>query len=127
MPDNPSLDRDDTDGAGPENVNLGQPENVCYEIGVHYWAAHGFGNSFATVRIYLYGTLAFEASHVELTPKAMWWVTSLCLPPAGASLVAKNVCAGTFDPCKTADDCSGGQACGPRIKSDYVNPSFPPP
>lgn len=50
--DDPSRDRDDTDGAGPENLNLVVPQNgVTYGIGVHYWSDHGFGDAYATVRI----------------------------------------------------------------------------
>ena len=125
--DNPGLDRDDTDGAGPENVNLNQPENVCYEVGVHYWADHGFGKSFGTLRMYLYGNLVFEVSDVELVAHDMWWVTSLCWPPAGTVPEAKHVCAGTVQACDSPADCTGGRACGLRIAPNYVNPNFPTP
>ncbi len=65
--DDPSLDRDDTDGAGPENLNLAQPEDgLTYLIGVHYWNDHGFGASHATVRVYVHGALAYQASE-EMT------------------------------------------------------------
>ncbi len=61
--DNPSLDRDDTDGAGPENINLATPEDgMGYRVGVHYWNDHGFGDSLATVRVFVKGALVFEAS-----------------------------------------------------------------
>jgi hypothetical protein len=125
--DNPGLDRDDTDGAGPENVNLDLPEDVCYELGVHYWSDHGFGKSAATVRIYLYGTLAFETTNVELAPADLWWVTSLCWPLGGAVPQPKKTCAGTVEACETAADCTAGRACAPRITPNYENPFFPLP
>ncbi|MDX9719789.1 MAG: choice-of-anchor D domain-containing protein [Myxococcota bacterium] len=57
----PSLDRDDTNGEGPENVNLDNP-NACawYAIGVHYFDDKGLGSSYATVRVYINGQLRFE-------------------------------------------------------------------
>lgn len=79
--DDPSLDRDDTDGAGPENVNLELPEEgKAYAIGVHYWDDHGFGASYATVRVYIYSQLVFEAKELQLVSKDMWWVGSLAWP-----------------------------------------------
>jgi hypothetical protein len=50
--DDPSLDRDDTDGAGPENVNRNGPINGdTYRIGAHYWNDHRFGPSLVTIRV----------------------------------------------------------------------------
>ncbi|MCB9729215.1 MAG: choice-of-anchor D domain-containing protein [Deltaproteobacteria bacterium] len=61
--DDPGLDRDDTDGAGPENLNLSIPEaGLAYRVGVQSWADHGFGASVATVRVFIYGELTYEAS-----------------------------------------------------------------
>ncbi|MCA9562279.1 MAG: hypothetical protein KC561_02260, partial [Myxococcales bacterium] len=61
--DDPSLDRDDIDGRGPENINLDNPQDdQVYSIGVHYFDDHGYGRSEATVRIYLSGTLVYEGS-----------------------------------------------------------------
>ncbi len=66
--DNPSLDRDDTDGAGPENINLNLPEDgMVYRVGVHYWNDHGFGVSSVTVRIYVFGSLKHEISGLEMS------------------------------------------------------------
>ena len=71
--DNPRLDRDDTDGAGPENLNVEKPEqNVRYQVGVHYWNDWGYGNAFTTVRVYIYGVLRDQWENVELRNDDMW-------------------------------------------------------
>ena len=102
----PGLDRDDTDGAGPENINLDGPEDgAVYPIGVHNWDDHGYGNSFATVRVYVYNVLVYEAANVELQSKDMWCVASLAWP------------SGEITPC--LDD-----AGGPHITPDYRHPMF---
>lgn len=74
--DNPSLDIDDTNGAGPENINLNNPEPITYHIGVHYWNHWGFGDSTATVRIYIDGSLAYERSRL-IRNLEFWHVASL--------------------------------------------------
>lgn len=75
--DNPSLDIDDVDGAGPENINLDNPaDGLLYIVGVHYWNDWGFGESTATVRIYLDGILSYAASR-ELRNGEFWEVASI--------------------------------------------------
>ena len=75
--DNPGLDRDDTDGAGPENINLNIPEVMTYRVGVHYWNDHGYGPAYATVRVYIYSQLVFEAADMKLKDKDMWEVCTI--------------------------------------------------
>lgn len=69
--DDPSLDIDDINGAGPENVNLDLPENTDvlgapYLVGVHYYnssdrvTGFDYGASFATVRIFINGELSWD-------------------------------------------------------------------
>ncbi len=124
--DNPSLDRDDTDGAGPENLNLDMPENGArYKVGVHYWKDHGFGPSLATVRVYIFGVLVFETRDIELLVRDMWTVTEIEWPPApGESPELAKVCEGTTQVCMTNSDC-GASRCGLRITPDYVHPWIP--
>lgn len=55
--DNPMLDRDDTDGAGPEVISIERPEALTYRVGVHYWNDWAYGEAFATVRIFWGGVL----------------------------------------------------------------------
>jgi hypothetical protein len=37
--DNPTLDIDDTNGAGPENINLAHPEAITYDVAALYFRA----------------------------------------------------------------------------------------
>jgi hypothetical protein len=85
--DDPGLDRDDTDGAGPENINLDIPENVLYRVGVHYWNDHGFGPAYATVRVYIYAQLVFEVSDVQLVNSDLWEVCTIDWPSGKTSPV----------------------------------------
>ena len=79
--DDPGLDLDDTDGAGPENLNLNVPEDgVTYRVGVHYWNDHKFGPSYATLRVYLYGELAWEQTGVKLFYHDMWEAVTIEWP-----------------------------------------------
>lgn len=76
--DDARLDRDDTDGAGPENLNVVTPEDsVTYSVGVHYYDDHGFGPAFATIRIYIFGELKAEFGHVELASDDFWRVATI--------------------------------------------------
>ncbi len=81
--DDPSLDLDDTNGWGPENMNLQLPENgVDYGVGVHFWDAHGFNSNSptkATVRIYCLGTLKATFDQ-QMNQCEMWWVTQVKWP-----------------------------------------------
>jgi hypothetical protein len=72
--DDPTLELDDTDGAGPENLNLAEPEDMAYAVGVNYANDHGFGPSYATVRVFLYGSVTFELAKVKMNPLDMWYV-----------------------------------------------------
>lgn len=76
--DNPSLDLDDSDGAGPENLNMNGPEEVTYTVGVHYWRDPAkFGNVQATVRVFIYGVLVLETKPTELTKFDFWEVATI--------------------------------------------------
>jgi len=50
--DDPSLDLDDTNGFGPENINIDVPEDGTFRVGVHGWSGRGQ----VTVRIYCGGS-----------------------------------------------------------------------
>ena len=103
--DDPGLDRDDTDGAGPENINLDIPEHVVYRVGVHYWNDHGYGPAYATLRVYIYGQLEFEVADIRLIGGAMWSACTIEWPSGEVEL--------------TTDEHGN-----PRIMPDYVNPWF---
>jgi len=70
--DNPSLDQDDTDGYGPENITLEQPyEQGIYQYKVHYWNDYGHGPSIATVIVWINDVKVAEYSK-EMSNNEVW-------------------------------------------------------
>jgi hypothetical protein len=79
--DDPSLDIDDVDGWGPENINLNNPEpDTRYAVGVHYFSDHGYSVSFATIRIFIGGVLRAEYSRQRLIDQEFWYVADIDWP-----------------------------------------------
>ena len=59
--DDPNMLLDDTDGAGPEIIAINKPENdTTYSIAVHYWNDNGYGDSLASIKVWIDGQLAAE-------------------------------------------------------------------
>jgi len=108
--DNPRLDLDDTEGFGPENINLSRPQSGSFRVGVHYYCDDGLGASRATVRIFCNGTLAFEtAPPMNLPTTAFFWevatiqwpgctITPLNLTRQLSGLPPQGGCTGFFGP-----------------------------
>ena len=76
---NPSLMRDDREGIGPETINIDTPNPGIYRIFVHYYP--NFMNDSEptrnTLRVYLDGVVAFEASRVLLEAESVWAVADV--------------------------------------------------
>lgn len=128
--DDPSLDLDDTDGAGPENANLDAPEGsaadpIWYAIGVHYWNPQSFGVSTASVFVYVQGSLVMQSAKVPLKGLDMWYVGKVHWPNALSGGTAP-----VFTPClQSGNACTGAgklwQATGtPCITPCYENKAF---
>ncbi len=79
----PSLDIDDTDGAGPENINHSGPDNLTYRTGVYYYSDRGLGGSYATVRIYVRGQLEYEYKAKHLEENGTFWDVATISWPSG--------------------------------------------
>ena len=78
---NPTLDLDDVQGFGPENVNIEAPtDGATYKVSVHYWSDDGLGSTTATIRIYLSGQLQFEAAQSLNTTGRTWDVADIAWP-----------------------------------------------
>ena len=111
LPDDPALDRDDTDGAGPENVNLDAlVAGRVYRVGVHNWDDHGFGFSYPRLKCYVWGSLVFdsdlEALGTKMYPCDLWEAVEIHWP--------QGIVMAVLDP-------DGSR----KITHDYGNPSFP--
>jgi len=106
--DNPSLDRDDTHGGGPENISLVIPESdVTYTIGVHYWNDWSHGVADATVRVRHFGELVYEQTLLDMVRLDMWCVGRIhwpipevepCAPEGEPELVTPNYVNTFFQP-----------------------------
>ena len=75
------MDIEDTDGWGPENISLAEPQDGhTYRIGVHYWNDHTLGYSVATVRVFVGGVLKYESPPVSLDSQDLWQVATIDWP-----------------------------------------------
>ncbi len=127
--DDPTLDLDDTDGAGPENLNLIAPQNLSYSVGVHYWNDHSFGKSLATISIFIQGTLVTNLKATSLNSLDMWYVGKLNWPNqmTGGSLPPFSICYQTGKGCELGgvDNVKMWKAVGDLcITPCYVNQVF---
>jgi hypothetical protein len=81
--DDPRLEIDDTDGAGPELILFPAPEaNRSYRVGVHYSNDFGFGASIATVKVYVDGEPSFERAR-RLPGSDYFWIVAEVAWPGG--------------------------------------------
>jgi hypothetical protein len=88
--DDPHLDLDDTDGFGPENVNVDRPAAGVYRVGVHAYS--GYGN--VTVRLYCGGSRLeprATVGPVSLDPDQFWRVADVELSADGRCQVRRLV------------------------------------
>lgn len=72
-PESPSLDIDDRDGGGPENIQMDDPSNCeWYAIGVHYYRQI-FGTAYVTIRVYIDAQLVYENINKPLSRTGQFW------------------------------------------------------
>ncbi len=110
--DNPHLDRDDTDGAGPEGIDLSAPEPGTYSIGVFDHADNGFGPSIATVEVWAYGQAIYWAkSDVPMQTSDLWAVAKVN--------ISNKVSAVSWQP----PGCEAGNKCAQFITANYPAPA----
>lgn len=82
-PESPSLDIDDTNGAGPENIQMDDPARCqWYAVGVHYYKQL-FGTAYATIRIYINEELVYEKLNQPLTQGGQFWDVARIHWPTG--------------------------------------------
>ena len=93
----PSLDIDDVNEAGPENINLDNPGNcIWYVVGIHYWSEASMGTAYVTARIYINGSLVFEVLNKPMLDREMWDVARIHWP-SGRVIEVDEMYAADFD------------------------------
>jgi hypothetical protein len=76
--ENPSLDRDDITGTGPENTRINTPSrSVAYTIGVHMYSYAAGSPVTSTLKVYCGGQLMTTKTRTMSTTKDMWVVGSV--------------------------------------------------
>jgi hypothetical protein len=90
-PESPSLDIDDRNGAGPENIQMDDPVDCqWYAVGVHYYRQQ-FGTAYATLRIYINEKLVFEKRNKPLRQGGQFWdVARIHWGPGGGTVVGTD-------------------------------------
>jgi hypothetical protein len=72
-PESPSLDIDDRNGGGPENIQMDDPANCeWYAVGVHYYRQI-FGTAYVTVRIFINAQLVYETINKPMSRGDQFW------------------------------------------------------
>jgi len=85
--ENPSLDRDNIGGRGPENTRIDSPSRVdLYTVGVHSFNANG-APVLSTVKIYCGGSLISTRTKTIPLSGPMWVVGTIDFNSAGTSCV----------------------------------------
>jgi hypothetical protein len=83
--DDPSLDIDDVNSYGPENINLSNPEHGRrYHVGVYYYSDHGNRSpqTDVTIRIFIGGVERFANTFFDLRHHQFWHVADIDWPSA---------------------------------------------
>ena len=95
----PSLDIDDVNEAGPENINLDNPGDCSwYAVAIHYWEDSGMGSAYVTGRIYINGMMVFEALNQALANSGSstgdWWDMARIHWPSGQIVEVNEITQG---------------------------------
>ncbi len=69
-------------GSGPEAVSIQIPQDTTYNVAVHHNGDDDSEPAFATVRIYIYSNLVFEAADWKLASDDTWTAAEIDWPSA---------------------------------------------
>ena len=86
--EDPHLDIDDTAGFGPENINIDEPADGDYTIGVVYF--EGSRRTTATVKVFIGGALSYEGFSVLNVTGDLWVPARIEMNGGVATIVELN-------------------------------------
>lgn len=73
----PTLDVDDVQGFGPENISITETVPAAYRVFAHYFSDHGFGPTDATIRIALLDSALHIDTQTLPQTGAVWMVADV--------------------------------------------------
>ena len=86
--DDPVLELEDHDGAGPEIISLNSPSvGMTYRVGVHSSLDNGFKPSFVSVEVYVGGDLVYELRDEVMVQGWVWEVVNIGWTESGPVFV----------------------------------------
>ena len=90
-PELPSLDIDDTDGRGPENIQMDNPLDCqWYAVGAHYFERQ-FGTAYADVRIFIDGVQIRQLINRPLENTDDFWDVGRLHWPSGEFFIVDDI------------------------------------
>ncbi|GEM_PF-1197010 len=116
LDDDATVDLDDTDGWGPENISIKYPEQkvngkeAWYTIGVYVFSDVGMGPSVPKVRVFLDSLEVFNKKGPPMVTKDMWCAAKVKWDGTAAAADVKK--------------CFSGQGKELRPKYPFKTPSF---
>lgn len=76
--DDPILEIEDHDGAGPEIISIDSPSvGMTYTVGVHSSSDNGFGPSLVSINVYVDGTLDYQQLDENMVQGWVWEVVEI--------------------------------------------------
>ncbi len=118
--DNPSLDIDDVDGLGPENITFPNPSDGTYNVGVYYYDDKNLGSTDAIVRAFYQGAYIFTSPMRSMNRTQFWNVARMEVEDNDIDFTLINTIHEGFPDidappeCTNDNDCANGEQCSVR-------------
>ena len=98
--DNPYLDLDDTDGFGPENINISEPQAGTYKVYIHYYSSWTMGYDVPTNITLTFFSFGQEVGQYRTTlnrTNDLWLAAQITFPGSQISIIDQHLVDNGFE------------------------------